>query len=151
MTTLHPATEADQHTISAMVRGAGLNPVNLHWVNFWVAEADGRVVGVAQLRPHADGSRELASLVVDAAYRRQGIGEQLVRQLLATYHAPIYLFCEEPLGDYYARFGFYRVERRALPPPLARLYAAGRVVTWLGTIFHRQDGHRLIAMCRAAV
>jgi N-acetylglutamate synthase-like GNAT family acetyltransferase len=115
--TIRPATQADQAIISAMVRAAKLNPVNLRWVNFWVAEADGRVVGVGQL----------------------------VRQLVSIYPAPIYLFCADDLGSYYARTGFHRVERRELPHPLARLYLAGRLVTRVGALFNRQKG-RLIAM-----
>lgn len=145
MITLRPATLADQGIISAMVRAAKLNPVNLRWMNFWVAEADGHIVGAGQLRPHTDGSRELASLVVNPAYRQQGIGGRLVRQLLTLCPAPIYLFCEDGLEGYYARFGFHGVGHEVLPPPLARLYAAGRLVTWLGARFSRQKSH-LVAM-----
>ena len=115
--TLRPATQADQSTITAMVRMAKLNPVNLRWANFWVAEADGHIVGVGQLRPHADGSRELASLVVQLANRHQDIGGRLVRQLLTLCPGPIYLFCEDALEGYYARFGFHGVGREVLPPP----------------------------------
>lgn len=145
MTTLRPATQADQATITSMVHAARLNPVNVRWANFWVAEAGARVVGACQLRPYADGSRELASLVVDSAYRRQGVGGRLVRQLLTLCPATIYLFCEDGLGSYYARFGFHQVGYEVLPPPLARLYVAGRLVTCIGALLSRQKG-RLIAM-----
>jgi N-acetylglutamate synthase-like GNAT family acetyltransferase len=128
-----------------MVHAARLNPLNLRWVNFWVAEADGRIVGVGQLRPHAGGSRELASLAVESAYQHQEIGSRLVRQLLTLCPAPIYLLCEESLGSYYARSGFHRVGREVLPPPLARLYLAGRLVTGIGALLNPKIG-RLIAM-----
>jgi N-acetylglutamate synthase-like GNAT family acetyltransferase len=145
MIMLRPATQADQGAISTMVRAAKLNPVNLRWANFWVAEAEGRVVGAAQLRPYTDGSRELASLVVDSVYQHQGVGGRLVSQLLTLCPAPIYLFCEDGLGSYYVRFGFHGVGREVLPPPLARLYMAGRLVTRIGAFLSRQEG-RLIAM-----
>ena len=145
MITLRPATQADQATITSMVRAAKLNPVNLRWVNFWVAEADGRVVGACQLRPYAGGSRELASLVVDSVHQHQGVGARLVSQLLTLCPAPIYLFCEDDLGSYYARFGFHGVGSEGLPPPLARLYVAGRLVIRIGALLSRQKG-RLIAM-----
>ena len=148
MVTIRPATQSDQATIVSMVRAANLNPVKLHWANFLIAEEDGRVVGIGQLRPHgshADGSRELASLVVDSAYQRQGIGGRLVRQLLTCAPAPIYLFCEDRLEHYYAHFGFRGVERAVLPPPLARLYLAGRLVTGIAAWLSKKHG-RLIAM-----
>ena len=47
-------------------QAAGLNPFSLGWPRFLVAEDGGRVVGVAQIKPHGDGSRELASLAVVA-------------------------------------------------------------------------------------
>jgi N-acetylglutamate synthase-like GNAT family acetyltransferase len=145
MATIRPATQADQPTITAMVRGARLNPINLRWPNFLVAEESGRIVGVGQLRPHADGSRELASLAVDAAYRRQGIGSQLVRQLLTCHPAPIYLFCESELEGYYSHFGFRITGAGTLPPPLARLFRVGRLFTRVGALLLRDDVH-LIAM-----
>ncbi len=150
MVTIRPATQNDQATITTMVRDAGLNPVNLRWANFLVAEdggaSAGRIVGVGQLRPHADGSRELALLVVDASCRRQGVGSQLVRGLLALQAPPVYLFCEGELEGYYGRFGFQVIRGAALPPPLARLYRAGRLATRVGAWLHGHDAH-LVAMC----
>jgi N-acetylglutamate synthase-like GNAT family acetyltransferase len=68
------ARAADQADITTLVREARLNPRGLHWSRFLVADDDGRIVGVAQLRLHSDGARELASLVVKPEYRGQGFG-----------------------------------------------------------------------------
>ncbi len=108
--TLRAATAADQATITAMVRGAKLNPMRLDWPNFLVAESaapDGpRIVGVGQVRPHGDGTRELASLAVDAAHQGSGIGTALVRALMARVDGPLYLYCEGHNEGYYLKFGF---------------------------------------------
>ncbi|HEY2941485.1 MAG TPA: hypothetical protein VGN09_03535, partial [Vicinamibacteria bacterium] len=64
MVTIRPATQADQATIVRLVRRANLNRMNLRWPNFLVAESDGGVVGIGQVKTHRDGSRELASMVV---------------------------------------------------------------------------------------
>lgn len=45
---------------------------------FWVAEADGRIVGSVGLAPSPDGM-ELCKLYVHRAARRRGLGERLVR------------------------------------------------------------------------
>jgi N-acetylglutamate synthase-like GNAT family acetyltransferase len=132
---IRKATAEDQVAIRSMVRAAHLNPINVRWPNFLVAEEDGQVIGVGQLRPHGDGSRELASLVILPAYRRRGIGGQLVRALLTDQRGPIYLFCKHTLEGYYARFGFHAIGRRELPAPLARVHGLGnafaRAESWL--------------------
>src|SRR5512141_1377902 len=97
------AVEADQAVISAMVRAAQLNPINVRWQNFQVAvaEEDGRVAGVGQLRPHKDGSLELASLAVLPEFQHRGIGSGLMQGLMAGRRPPIYLFCEQELAEFY--------------------------------------------------
>ena len=56
------ATAADQATITRMIRSANLNRMNLKWPNFLVAEEGGAVVGIGQVKPHGDASREVASM-----------------------------------------------------------------------------------------
>jgi GNAT superfamily N-acetyltransferase len=48
-----------------------------------IAEADDKPGGVAPVRRHPDGSRELASLVVLAQYRGHGIAARMVDELLS--------------------------------------------------------------------
>jgi GNAT superfamily N-acetyltransferase len=74
----------DQPVITAMVRRARLNPAGLHWEQFVVGERGGRAVGVAQLRRHSDGTKELASLAVEPGAREHGIGTQMVDALLGA-------------------------------------------------------------------
>lgn len=148
-TTLRPATAADQGTVKAMVRGAGLNPLDLKWQRFLLAELDGRVVGIGQVRHHGDGSRELASLVVEEALRGQGIGEQLVYALMAREQGPVYLFCQNLLETYYARFGFTAATREGLPPKLRRWHRMGNLMASLATRLGH-DPFRIVVMVAQA-
>ena len=72
------ATADDQPAITRLVRGARLNPRSLHWERFVVADAQRDLVGVAQVRRHPDGSRELASLVVQASARGRGTAAGMI-------------------------------------------------------------------------
>ena len=115
-TFIRPARAADQPAIRALVRAARINPRDLDWQRFLVAEESGRVVGVGQVKPHGDGSRELASLAVIAERQAQGIGGALIYGLLACEPGPVYLMCMDWLERYYERFGFRRLARADLPP-----------------------------------
>ncbi len=127
---IRPATAADQPAIRALVLAARLNPTGLDWRRFLVAvdpEAGARIVGVAQVKPHRDGSRELASLAVVPGRQGAGIGAALVRALLARETGPLYLMCAGPLAGYYTRFGFRHVGPAALPPYFRRVHRAARI------------------------
>jgi len=127
---LRPARAEDQATITAMVRGARLNPVDLRWSRFLVAEDETGIVGVGQIRPHSDAS-ELASLVVREDRRGTGVGGQLVRALLAESQGKIVLFCRPQLESYYAQFGFRAIGVKEAPSSLRTRYAFGRFITRL--------------------
>jgi amino-acid N-acetyltransferase len=144
---IRPATAADQATISAMVRDAQLNPFRLHWRDFLVAEDERRIVGIGQVRPHGDGSRELSSLVVARECRGTGVGSQIVHALLARERGPIYLFCREQLTPFYARFGFRTTESQALPRALARMLRFGNLMTSAEALFSKHHV-RIVAMQR---
>ena len=144
---IRPATAADQPTISAMVRDAHLNPFRLHWRDFLVAEDERRIVGIGQVRPHGDGSRELSSLVVAQECRGTGVGSQIVRALLAREAGPVYLFCREQLSPFYARFGFHIAESQALPRGLARMLRLGNLMTSAEALFSKHHV-RIVAMQR---
>jgi amino-acid N-acetyltransferase len=145
MPNIRPAVESEQAAILEMVREAQLNPFNVKWPNFLIAEEEGHMIGVGQLRPHTDGSCELASLVVAPDQRHKGVGSALMRGLLQNQPAPIYLFCENDLEAYYQRFGFHRVESRVLPKPQARMFTAGRIIKGLDRLLGKSKSY-LIGM-----
>jgi N-acetylglutamate synthase-like GNAT family acetyltransferase len=137
---IRPATQADQPAITAMVRAAGINPLNLHWPRFRVAEDAGRVVGVAQIKTHGDASRELASLAVAPDRQGEGIGAALIQHLLAQPEGqpPLYLMCRNELEGYYTRFGFRRVERGEMPPYFRRMTRVAAVFMAIAALFGEQ-------------
>ena len=140
------AVQADQTSITALVRAAGINPFDLRWQRFLVADDGGRVIGVVQLKPHRDGSRELASLAVVQEYQGQGVGGALVRELLATETGPVYLTCADRLEGYYTRFGFRRLEPPEMPAYFRRL---SRLTRALSAILRAFGQHwRILVMAR---
>jgi N-acetylglutamate synthase-like GNAT family acetyltransferase len=136
---IRPATAADQAAITAIVRAARLNPLDLDWRRFLVAEADGQITGVVQVRPHSDGSRELASLAVLPAQQGRGVGGALIGALLERERGPLHLMCEEHLAGYYARFGFRRLALDEMPRHFRRF---ARLVQIIG-FFARLAGQRV--------
>lgn len=117
---IRPARVNEQWTIRWIVWRARINPFDLKWHRFLVVELDGNIVSVGQVKPHRDGSRELASIAVVPSRQGQGIGESLVCALIAREHGPLFLTCRAPLETYYARFGFRRATLQELPPYFRR-------------------------------
>jgi len=96
--------------------------MNLSWPNFVVAEDGGAIVGVGQVKAHADGSRELASIVVVPVRQGEGIGSAIINTLLERESDRVlHLTCRHQLIGYYERFGFHRLERTQYPPYFRRL------------------------------
>jgi len=125
---IRAAVESDRPAILGLMRRGDFNRINLQPSCFLVAEEAGQVVGIGQIKRHREGTPELASLVVAAERRGSGVGSALVRALIARHHGALYLFCLAELEGYYERFGFHRVERRALPPLLALIHGLGNTV-----------------------
>ena len=133
---IRPASAADQYAITAIVRAARINPSDLDWQRFLLAQWGQDIVGVGQVRPHKDGSRELASIAVVPEWQGNGVGGALIRALLSRETGQLYLMCTANREHYYERFGFKRLERPAMPPyfrrfalvnPLIRLFTLNQV------------------------
>ena len=118
---IRPATEADQAEITRIVRSSNINPFSLHWPRFLVAEEDGRIVGVGQVKRHGDGSRELASIATIPEQRGKGVASAVVNALLAREMGVLFLTCRTPMEPFYNRFGFVRVERDEMTPYFRRI------------------------------
>ena len=86
---VRPATAADQAAITRLVGQARLNPRGLDWRRFVIAEAGGAPIGVAQVRRHPDGNRELASLVVLPKHRDRGVAGRIIDALLRDEPGPV--------------------------------------------------------------
>lgn len=104
-----------------MVRQAQLNPLGLDRQRFTVAvDGDDHIIGCVQIKPHCDGSRELASLVVAPECRQQGVGGLLVQHAMNEAGPPLWLMCRLSLTRYYRQFGFRKVKDGARMPPYFR-------------------------------
>ncbi len=133
---LRAAGPGDQAAITRLIRQARINPRGLDWRRFVVVEeractGRGTLVGVAQVKPHRDGTRELASLAVVPERQGQGIGGVLVRTLLARQYAPLYLMCLNRMEPYYARFGFRRVPAGSEPGYYRAVLRVFNAFLWL--------------------
>ena len=137
---IRPATASDQPTIKHMVKDERLDPTALDWSHFLVAEDNGDIIGIGQIRPYSN-CRELGSLVVKEAYRGQHIGEKLIEALLAQESGDVYLECEQKNETYYNRSGFHRIPWHQAPMPL-------KLKTLIGGTFVRLFGYHIIAMKR---
>ena len=120
--TIRGAIEADQPTIRRLIKAANLNRMSLHWPNFVMAEEDGAIVGLGQVKAHGDGSRELASIAVVPSRQGQGIGSAIIETLLAREPtAVLHLTCRRELEGFYERFGFVLLQPADYPPYFGRL------------------------------
>lgn len=148
---LRPATAADQPTITAIIHAANINPLGLNWERFLLAEVDGQIVGTGQIKPHGDGSLELASIAVIPTWQGEGIGSLIIHTLIDQHtqssNAPLYLTCEGRLESYYDRFGFRRIGRAEMPPYFRRIARIAGIFIGLGRIFHPNNRMYLVVMC----
>jgi amino-acid N-acetyltransferase len=133
------ATADDQPVITRLVRHARLNPRGLDWHGFVIAEAGAVPVGVAQVRQHSDGSRELASLVVLPEYRGRSVAGRMVDTLLADETGPVFTIIDRPYVQHFTRWDFRPVGDEGLPRSMARQLRIGQIVTSIGSLLsHRR-------------
>jgi N-acetylglutamate synthase-like GNAT family acetyltransferase len=128
---LREAQAADQKVIRKIVRQARINPFGIYWPNFLVAEVDGRIAGIGQIKIHGDGSRELASITVRPEFRRQGIASKIIETLLTREEGILFLTCRWQMEGFYQPFGFRRAAGVDLSPDMARL---DRLNQWFSRI-----------------
>ncbi len=128
---LRAARIEDEPIIRRLVRSSDLNPLGIDWRRFTVATLGeaGPIVGMGQIKPHGDGSRELASIAVVEAQRGKGIARMLIEHLLATEVGAIYLTCRPQLRGFYVPFGFVEVHDASAMPLYFRRIA--RVTGWI--------------------
>ena len=144
MKTPRPAVTEDLPRIRELVRAAQINPTGLDWQRFAViVNFDQQVIACAQIKPHRDGSRELASLVVDPAYRNQGLARTLIAHLIRQYEGDLHLMCRASLGGFYAKFGFEPLSEPEMPPYFRRINRLASLIESL-----QKEGETLLVMRR---
>ncbi len=121
---IRPARAAEQATIGSIVHEGQINPNGLDWRRFLVADDQGVIVGIGQVKPHSDGSRELASIAVIPKRQGQGIARTIIESLLARESEPLVLMCRAQHESLYERFGFRRMRAPEMPRSMRRLSRA---------------------------
>lgn len=136
--TYRPAQASDDAAIKALIRAVNINPFGLKWQNFIVAVNKNKtLIGCGQIKPHRDGSRELASIAVQKEWRRQGIAGSIIQQLLADESPPVWLTCMNRLVPFYEQFGFVEVKGgngRSLPAYFRQARRFFKLYQWFSRI-----------------
>ena len=144
MISLEPATSQDSGAIRRLVISGGINPTGLDWRRFVVAVSpQGEVIGCGQVKPHRDGSLELASIAVTPERRGQGVARAIIEHLLAENQGELYLMCRSGLGGLYEKFGFRVIQPDEMPRYFRKI---SRLVGLVEVL--RRDGESLLVMKR---
>jgi N-acetylglutamate synthase-like GNAT family acetyltransferase len=140
---IRPATAADGGAIRAIVSEARLNPRDLDWRRFLVADDAGAVVACAQVR-------ELASVAVLAVRRGEGIGRRIAQAAIAREPVrPLYVYTESRTEDFWARLGFAVITGDAVPRDLRGPLRIARVAMRVLSLVARRR-YRIVVMRRDA-
>jgi len=121
METIRKAEKKDASAIRALIRNVQINPFGLDWRHFLVAvDAQERVIATGQIKPHRDGTRELASIATHPDFRGRGLASAIITCLLKENPPPLYLKCAERMGPFYTRFHFRSLVLDEMPADYAR-------------------------------
>lgn len=139
-----PAEAGDMESIRWLVKTGRINPTGLDWRRFLVAVSlQGEVIGCGQVKPHRDGSQELASIAVHPGWRKRGVARSLVAELCAAHPGDLYLMCRAELGSMYEKFGFRRLALEEMPLYFQRISRLAGLLELL-----RSEGSGLLVMKR---
>ena len=138
---LRPALESESRQIKDLIHLVGINPMGLDWKRFIVAvDAEGKVIGTGQLKPHGADILELSSIAVAPERRGEGIARAIIEYLLKDSQRPLYLTCVSTMGALYEKFGFASVEYRDMPRYFQRLSRMANLMFR----FAREDEYLLV-------
>jgi len=127
--TVRPALREDFPAIRSLIHTVQINPTGLDWRRFLVAmTTQGDLLGCGQIKPHTDGSREMASIAVKEQARGQDVARKVIEALLALGpERPLYLMCRARLKPLYTKFGFHAIGLEEMPLYFRRISRAERI------------------------
>jgi amino-acid N-acetyltransferase len=141
---IRPAEGRDANAIRALVIKSHINPTGLDWKRFIVAIANqDEIIGCGQIKPHRDGSLELASIAVTHAWRGKGAARAIIEHLLAAHQGVLYLMCQSSLGPLYEKFGFEVILEEQMPKYFRRVSKLAGMAELM-----RKQGETLLVMQR---
>jgi N-acetylglutamate synthase-like GNAT family acetyltransferase len=142
--TIQPAKFEHANQIRNLVLRSGINPTGLDWKRFLVAEStDSGFIGCGQIKAHADGTHELASIAVEPKWRGRGVARAIIEALLVSYAGELFLMCQSSLGAMYEKFGFVGITETEMPTYFRRVSKLAGVVANLA-----KSNERLLVMRR---
>jgi N-acetylglutamate synthase-like GNAT family acetyltransferase len=126
---IRPANAEDASAIRHLIHETGINPTGLDWRRFLVAvSVDVEFLGCGQIKPHGDGSIELASIAVQENARGRGIARAIIEELLSREtRRPVYLMCRARLEPLYMKFGFRTIDLTGMPRYFKSISRAERI------------------------
>jgi len=127
--TIRPAVKEDFSSVRQLIYAVNINPTGLDWRRFLVAVAAGNeFLGCGHIKPHGDGSIELASIAVQEDARGRGIARAVIQELLAQEaRRPVYLMCRARLESLYEKFGFRTIDLGEMPRYFKSIGRAERI------------------------
>jgi amino-acid N-acetyltransferase len=142
--TLRPAEIEDTPTIYDLIIEGRINPTGLDWQRFILAvTSEGETIGCGQIKPHRDGSQELASIAVTPAWQGKGVARAIIQRLTAGVDTPLYLMCVSTMGPMYEKFGFRELDEEKMPKYFRRVSKLAGFIEPL-----RKEGQTLLVMGR---
>ncbi len=118
---IEAATAVHQPQIKKLIRTVRINPMGLNWRHFVVAlDENGELIGCGQVKPHRDGSFELASIAVQRRWRKQGVARAIIQHFLTAHAPPLWLTCVSKLVPFYTQFSFRETKDLSEMPPYFR-------------------------------
>lgn len=141
---LRRAKVTDAAMIRQIISQVHINPTGLNWQRFVLAvDSHDSIIGCGQLKPHSDGSLELASIAVLPEWRGKGVARTIIEYLLEQHSGRLYLTCRAELHTLYQKFGFQVLNTDEMPPYFKRL---SRLVNLFPRLRRQPD--RLLVMRR---
>jgi amino-acid N-acetyltransferase len=144
---IRKAQPQEGKAIRTLVLTERMRPIDLKPENFLVAVKSDQIVGTVQMRRHSDGTRELGSLVVAPAWRRQGIATRLINELLKDERQSVYMIAGKAHWRRFSRWGFELVSGRSVPK-LIRLHHFIGSLGVVVSLFKRRSVRRLVILRR---
>jgi N-acetylglutamate synthase-like GNAT family acetyltransferase len=134
--------------IRKLILHSGINPTGLNWERFLVALTPaGDFIGCGQIKPHSDGTKELASVAVQIEWRGRGVARAIIESLLVSHPTgELYLMCQTKLGPLYGKFGFHAIPEAEMPTYFRRVSKLAGVLANLA-----KTGEHLLVMRRLPI
>jgi N-acetylglutamate synthase-like GNAT family acetyltransferase len=135
--TLRKASATDAAMIRRIISEVRINPTGLNWERFILAvDHANSIIGCGQIKPHSDGSFELASIAVLPEWRGKGVARAIIEHLLEHHPGRLYLTCRAQLGPLYQKFGFRLVKTADMPKYFKRVSG---LINLLPRLRHQPD------------